>query len=59
MIHPEGMLLDPWFKVIYPEGVLPNPWFKMIHPESVLPDSWFKASPSGREHWKKTQRISR
>ena len=39
--------------------MLLDPLFKMIHPESVLPKSLFKASPSGREHWKKTQKISR
>jgi len=45
--------------MIYPESVLPDSWFKMIHPEGMLLDPWFKASPSGREHRKKTQKISR
>ena len=46
-------------KMLHPEGVLPNPWFKMIHPESVLPDSWFKEIPRRGAFEKKTQRISR
>ena len=60
MIYPESVLLDPLFKMIHPECVLPKSWFKIIHPEGgVLLDPWFKASPSRREHWKKTQKISR
>ena len=46
-------------KMLHPEGVLPNPWFKMIHPEGMLPDSWFKEIPRRGAFEKKKQKISR
>ena len=45
--------------MIHPESMLPKSLFKMIHPKGMLPKSLFKVSPSGREHWKKMQKISR
>ena len=59
MIHPESLFPKSLFKMIHPESVLPKSLFKMIHTEGMLLDPWFKASPSGREHWKKMQKISR